>query len=56
MGDIAESVVATTHDKHGNVEGLDKLNTIGVTLNTEIEATQAITRKGICAALQDDSA
>mmetsp|Transcript_21127 Transcript_21127/g.35286 ORF Transcript_21127/g.35286 Transcript_21127/m.35286 type:complete len:256 (-) Transcript_21127:392-1159(-) len=51
---VADSVTTASEDEHGDVEAFYKLDTIGVTLDREIEAAETVSGKRICSALHDD--
>lgn len=53
--DVAHSISTATKDQCWQVEALDKVDTVGVSAHTQVEATQAITGQTVTTTLQDHS-
>lgn len=54
-GDIAHRVATSTEHKSWQVEFANEVDAVGMAAHAQIEATQAITRQTVSAALENDS-
>ncbi|KAI6769544.1 hypothetical protein HG530_004173 [Fusarium avenaceum] len=53
--DVSHCVATSTENQSRKVEALDKVDTVGMTIHAQVEATETITRQTVATTLQDNS-